>query len=154
MNLLRSIFAILLLSFVTSAAFAMSDKAVQPSFIDGGSELSDFYTLVFNNEAGFTSTLYISTLSAVGNYDICTLVGNRDSCSLVSAGHGVTAFTMEELGIPNGTALMVVNPADTTTLGSSMLVMQNAAGAFAVLEPIITEPFNFALLAEQAKASE
>lgn len=122
--------AFLLIAGVSGLSAADEEITLAPQAVvfEGQAAL---YPVAFNNAQGLNSVLVLTTLSEQGNYIVCRdLSGSPDQCiSLQQLPSGVSAHTMDELGIASGSAgMVVVQAVDAATEGIASLVVQSPAG--------------------------
>lgn len=87
------------------------------------------YPVAFNNVQGLVSTLILTTVSEQGSYLVCRDLTDQNCVALENVPAGVSAHTMDELGVPAGAAsLLAIIATDANTQGIASLVVQSQNG--------------------------
>ncbi|HEX7045713.1 MAG TPA: hypothetical protein VF203_13995 [Burkholderiales bacterium] len=119
--------SVCLVSAVSAAGAYGAEPSMKPQAIVTQAQAA-LYPVAFNNVQGLVSTLILTTVSEQGSYLVCRDLTDQN-CVALDVPAGVSAHTMDELGVAaGGVSLLAIIAADANTQGVASLVVQSQAG--------------------------
>lgn len=130
----------LVLALPLSVAAQSSDSSA-PAGVIVGNQVADLYPIAFGNVLGLDSTLFLSSIEG-GNFEVVSrgTDGQVNSFPMEVEAGTVEQIPMQDIGIADGTGMIVVRAADARSVGFSVLAVQTQAGGVDIVEPMQSSP--------------
>lgn len=136
--------AIAMLTLVLALPLAVAAQPADssaPTGVVAGNQAADLYPLAFGNVLGLQSTLFLSSVQG-GDFEVVSrgTNGQVNSFPIQIAPGTVQQIPMQDIGIAEGTGMILVRAVGTQTVGFSGLVVQTQAGGVDIVQPVPADP--------------